>query len=248
MSNGAARGKRRGFAIASLVLGILSLPTFGLVGLGAMLGIVFGVVGLVKANRAPEEYEGKGLAIAGMALCVLSVVVMPFLLGIVAAIAIPSLLRARVAANESAAIADARTVAAAETAYRSANGGLYDTLDCLAKPSACIPGYSGAALLPGRLAGSQPSYGYRRIFLPGPALASPPPRSSRSSLVSYAFVLVPLTKGQTGVRTFCVDASGRLCYSPVGSEPEPSDALCPSDWIDIDRGVRPRSGLRDSPR
>ena len=48
------------------------------------------------------------------------------IIGIIAAIAIPSLLRARVSANESATIGDIRTVISGEAAYQSANGGWYD--------------------------------------------------------------------------------------------------------------------------
>ena len=48
------------------------------------------------------------------------------IIGIIAAIAIPSLLRARVSANESATIGDIRTVISSQAAYQSANGGWYD--------------------------------------------------------------------------------------------------------------------------
>src|SRR5438045_8773993 len=48
------------------------------------------------------------------------------IIGIIAAIAIPSLLRARVSANESATIGDIRTVISAQAAYQSANAGYYD--------------------------------------------------------------------------------------------------------------------------
>src|SRR5262249_18789190 len=102
----ATGGGRRGLATASLVLGLLSLPSLGLLGLGAILSIVLGIVALVKANNAPAEYGGKGRAIVGIACGAISVLVMPAVLGIVAAIAIPSLLRARVSANEAAAIGD----------------------------------------------------------------------------------------------------------------------------------------------
>ena len=54
------------------------------------------------------------------------------IIGIIAAIAIPSLLRARVSANESATIGDIRTVISGQAAYQSANGGWYDgTIICL---------------------------------------------------------------------------------------------------------------------
>src|SRR5260370_4422365 len=58
------------------------------------------------------------------------------IIGIIAAIAIPSLLRARVSANESATIGDMRTVISAQAAYQSSNAGFYDgKLTCLVKPS-----------------------------------------------------------------------------------------------------------------
>ena len=44
------------------------------------------------------------------------------IIGIIAAIAIPSLLRARVSANEAQAIGDTRSVISAEQTYASANG------------------------------------------------------------------------------------------------------------------------------
>ena len=54
------------------------------------------------------------------------------IIGIIAAIAIPSLLRARVSANESATIGDIRTVISAQAAFQSANGGWYTgTFTCL---------------------------------------------------------------------------------------------------------------------
>ena len=58
------------------------------------------------------------------------------IIGIIAAIAIPSLLRARVSANESATIGDIRTVISAQAAYQSANGGWYASdIVCLNAPT-----------------------------------------------------------------------------------------------------------------
>src|SRR5688500_13179630 len=103
------------------------------------------------------------------------------IIGIIAAIAIPSLLRARVSANESATIGDIRTVISAQSAYQSSNGGWYDAaLTCLTSPTACIPSYPSAAptFLDSQLtAALQPKSGYTRSFepagaAPGPALAA----------------------------------------------------------------------------
>jgi prepilin-type N-terminal cleavage/methylation domain-containing protein len=60
------------------------------------------------------------------------------IIGIVAAIAIPSLLRARVSANESQAIGDSRTVVSGLVTYASANCGFYPAnLSCR---GSCRPG------------------------------------------------------------------------------------------------------------
>ena len=68
------------------------------------------------------------------------------IIGIIAAIAIPSLLRARVSANESATIGDIRTVISGEAAYQTTNAGFYDTvLTCLVNPNGCITSYSATA-------------------------------------------------------------------------------------------------------
>src|SRR5687768_7863294 len=90
------------------------------------------------------------------------------IIGIIAAIAIPSLLRARVSANESATIGDIRTVISAQSAYQSSNGGWYDAaLTCLTAPSAgCIPSYPAAAptFLDSQLTAEVPKSGYDRSF------------------------------------------------------------------------------------
>lgn len=228
--NGPKPGKK-GFAVASLVLGILGLPTAGLVGIGAMLGIVLGVVGLVKARNAPEEYGGKGLAVAGIALSIVSLVMAP-VLGIVAAIAIPSLLRARISANETAAIAELKTVLAAETSYRSINGGHYDTLECLANPSGCVPGHSGPALLDPEVAKAGARNGYHRAFYAGPPPEAPAAATpvSPSSVTGFAYVAVPMKPGKTGLRSFCVDAGGEILVQSDGTAPAIVGGACPEDW------------------
>jgi len=222
----------RGYAIASLILGILSLPTAGLLLVGAMVSVVLGVVALVKASREPGQYAGKGMAVAGIVLSGLSILVIP-VIGVVAAIAIPSLLRARVSANEAAAIGDVRTVISAETACQSANAGYFDTIECLATPDRCIPGFHGSAFIPARFVGRAVEHGYRRRFHPGPTAEPTPPKASRSSLMAFAYVEYPEQQGRTGVRSFCGDSSGRICYLVSGAEPEVALGVCPAACKDF---------------
>ncbi len=228
---------KQGMATASLVIGILSIPTFGCLGIGALLSIVLGVVALTRANREPQVYGGKGLAIGGIAAGALSLLVGVPLAGCVAAIAIPSLLRARVSANEAAAIGDIRTVISAEAAYTTASGGSYGPPACLAEPRQCLPAYSGPRFLDPELASAEVKNGYRRTFHPGssaPVASSPAGAPfSTGSLEGYAYVAVPEKVGQTGVRGFCGDASGRICFTTDGSAPEVSDGACAPGCQDL---------------
>ncbi len=225
-----ARPQKRGLAMASLVLGVLSIPSLACLGLGAVAAIVMGIVALMKASSAPHEYGGKGLAIGGIVCGVVSFLMIP-VIGIVAAIAIPSLLRARVSANEASAIADVRVVVSAQAAYASSNRGLHDNLACLAAPAGCIPGYQGAAFLPPEVAATGPRRGYRFTLHLGPPASSEGPVSP-SSVGSYAYVAVPLNVGQTGVRSFCGDSTGRICATVAG-EPQVLDGVCAPDCPDL---------------
>jgi type IV pilus assembly protein PilA len=148
------------------------------------------------------------------------------IIGIIAAIAIPSLLRARVSANESATIGDIRTVISAYSAYQTANGGWYDSVfTCLTAPSAgCIPSYPAAAptFLDSQLTALASKSGYDRSFdgtAPPPAVI--PNTSSLTSVGTYAYHATPSTPNQTGVRGFAGEASGRICFTPSGAPVPP---------------------------
>jgi type IV pilus assembly protein PilA len=145
------------------------------------------------------------------------------IIGIIAAIAIPSLLRARVSANEAASIGDIRTVISAEAAYQSANGGWYDVLSCLNGPSAgCIPSYptNAPTFLDSAVGALISKSGYDRSFQSGPSPGSINTNiSSATSMTAYAYIATPITMGQTGVRGFGGDSSGVICFTSVGTAP-----------------------------
>ena len=143
------------------------------------------------------------------------------IIGIIAAIAIPSLLRARISANESATIGDIRSLISAQAAYHAANGGWYEgNLACLNAPfSGCIPSYPSNApsFLDSHLASLLPKSGYSRSFLGG---STPPINTvvqSPSSVTSYVYWATPTAAGQTGVRGFAGDSSGVVCFSSSGA-------------------------------
>ena len=147
------------------------------------------------------------------------------IIGIIAAIAIPSLLRARVSANESATVGDIRTVISAQAAFQSANGGFYtSTWNCLVQPTpaACIPNYptNGPTFVDSQLASLQGKSGYFRTTPSFGAAPVPLPAVSGASSVSaYVYSASPLNVGQTGVRGFAGDSSGVICFSSTGVQP-----------------------------
>jgi type IV pilus assembly protein PilA len=180
---------KKGMAVASLVLGILGFFTFGILGLGAITGIVLAVIAMGKAKRNPYEYCGHGLAIAGLVTNIVSVVaIVP--IGIIAAIAIPNLLASRRAANEGATIAVLRNIHSAEATYQATAGnGSYGTIDQLVSQE----------LLPAEMETMQRS-GYKFNIEVEPF--------TRDTPASFKAVAVPLTYGNSGRRSFYVDESG----------------------------------------
>lgn len=77
VSTGLPSGRKtNGFAISSLVMGIVSV-TVALCCYGFpfnLLGVIFGVIALSQIRNAPQQYDGEGMAIAGLVLSGLSLV------------------------------------------------------------------------------------------------------------------------------------------------------------------------------
>lgn len=115
-----ANPPRKGLAIASLVVGIVSIPTLGLLFVGGITGIVFGVVALNKVKTQPQQYSGRGLAIAGIITSSVSLLLM--IPAIIAAIAIPNLLKSQQATNETTALTEVTIICKAQVLYSVTKG------------------------------------------------------------------------------------------------------------------------------
>src|SRR4051794_34244952 len=94
---------------------------------------------------------------------------------IIATIAIPSLLRSRQAANESAAVATLRTINTAEVTYLSSNGGNYGTITNLVS----------AGLLDSRFNGTVGGYSYTVVASAGDYTATAVPATSNAGRYGY---------------------------------------------------------------
>ena len=138
------------------------------------------------------------------------------IIGIIAAIAIPSLLRARVSANESATIGDIRTVISAQAAYQSANGGWYASdFTCLNVPTGggCIPSYpaNGPTFLDANLVLAEREVGLPRArSRRAPRSRSTPRSPATSSTSTYVY---SATAGHRRVSR----ASARSAATPAAS-------------------------------
>jgi hypothetical protein len=62
-------GQTEGMAVASLITGLLSLPGHFCCYLGWPLGavsIILGILAILKINKEPSRWSGKGMAIGGI--------------------------------------------------------------------------------------------------------------------------------------------------------------------------------------
>ncbi len=112
---------------------------------------------------------------------------------IIASIAIPNLLRAKMSANEAAAVGGVRTVNTAQISYNSAypTMGYAATLAALGGTSCAPPTPAGACLISSDLAsGTKNGYTYTLSATGTPAS-------------TYQIVAAPTVPNQTGTRYFC---------------------------------------------
>ena len=129
---------------------------------------------------------------------------------IIAAIAIPNLLRSRIAANESSAVSSLRTINTAEISYQTAypTNGYAAALTNLGGVAPCTPSSTTACLVDSVLAGGTKS-GYTFVYTAAAAQGG--------SINSYTLTARPVTAGTTGQRTFFTDQSGVIRADATGT-------------------------------
>jgi prepilin-type N-terminal cleavage/methylation domain-containing protein len=133
------------------------------------------------------------------------------IIGIIAAIAIPSLLRARIAANEADAIGDSRTVVSASVTYQTGNGSYEMTLACMSLPTSCSWPTATTAFLDPAVGqtGTTTKQGYNRTYTTGNSAQG----LYSTGTTTYGYDSAPVTQGGTGTRYFATDQSGLICQS-----------------------------------
>jgi prepilin-type N-terminal cleavage/methylation domain-containing protein len=130
---------------------------------------------------------------------------------IIAAIAIPRLLRSRLAANESAAVAALRTINAAETTFASTyKSGFSENLRRLGAPGSGSANVAAADLLDPILSANAPgSTGPNHFLKNGYVFVYTPTGGSTTfgSVFRYQVNADPRKRGNTGRQSFYTDQS-----------------------------------------
>ena len=129
---------------------------------------------------------------------------------IIAAIAIPNLLRARMAANESSAVASVRTINTAEVTYSSTypTVGYAADITNLGGASPCTPSSTTACLIDNVLASASTTAKSGYKFNAKQVAGTPS--------VSYYAEGHPVTVNQTGIRSFCSFEDAVVRVDPAG--------------------------------
>ncbi len=138
---------------------------------------------------------------------------------IIAAIAIPNLLRSRMAANEASAVGSVRTIITAAITYDSTYGNfptlLVQTGGTAATTTATC---QHAQLIDSVLGGADPSTksGYTFTMIAGNA-ADTTDCATAQLTDGFGVSAKPITVGTTGQRSFCSDGSGVIRYDLTGA-------------------------------
>ena len=166
-----------------------------------------------RHNTGPATKRSLGFSLIEL-LIVVAIIL------IIAAIAVPNLLRARISANQSSAVQALRTMTSAEQTFSSTfSDGYTLTLAQLGGPVGSS-GCTNAGLIDEVLstAPNQKS-GYKFVFTANGnvALASGVPAvCGASGDTGYTISATPVTLGSTGTTAYCVDETGVIRVNAAG--------------------------------
>ena len=136
---------------------------------------------------------------------------------IIAAIAIPNLLRSRMAANEASATSSMRTIGTAEVSFASTyNSGFTDGLNRLGAPAAGSQADDdNADLLDPILSGNEPTGSDTTFIKAGYNFTYAPGTGGYGFIARYTLLADPQARGSSGQRSFFTNESNVIRFDPT---------------------------------
>ncbi len=130
---------------------------------------------------------------------------------IIAAIAIPNLLRARIAANQASAVGSVRTITTAQVTYSSTWGiGYASALSKLGGAAGCVPAAATACLIDPILStGTKSGYTMVTVGATGAGTTVSPNQTFETNATPV--------NTSTGTTSYCSDQSGVIRYNTAGT-------------------------------
>jgi type IV pilus assembly protein PilA len=158
----------------------------------------------MKGASKPVRNRQRGFSLIELLIVVAIILV-------IAAIAIPNLLRSRLAANEASSVASLRSLNTAEIVYSTAYGSFSPNLVDLGPhgttcSSTVVPTATAACLVDAAL-GQDPvvKSGYTLTYAAG------------ANNATYSITAIPITLGVTGQRAFCTDQAVVIDVNSAGA-------------------------------
>jgi type IV pilus assembly protein PilA len=128
---------------------------------------------------------------------------------IIAAIAIPNLIKSKMQANEAAAVGALKTLTESSVMYSNSYGSFPHAIAEMGPGGSAAPSSAAADLIDSGLASGVKS-GYKFTYN---VVAADP----AGNVMSYTITATPVTPGSTGQRAFYTDASGTIRASQSGT-------------------------------
>jgi prepilin-type N-terminal cleavage/methylation domain-containing protein len=150
------------------------------------------------------------------------------IIGIIAAIAVPGLLRARMSGNEASAIGSLRAIGSSQQAYASSCGSGFYAADLTVLGTA--PPAGGAAFISPDLgaAVAVTKSGYDVTMAGTASVGAPPSCNGGATITGFYATANPQALGSTGNRYFWTNTSGTIYQDPAAAIADVNETGAPA--------------------